>query len=99
LDKEVLLRGAEIRNGASETREECRGIRHAQRANRFRKEGKLLPSPFPGMDPYLEGIFGQLSTASLWRILVRQFVPKVAPRYVALANKRYVVDTPETLIS
>ncbi len=53
-----------------------------------------MPSPFPGMDPYLEGpllwsdvhhrLAGQIS---------RQLAPRLAPRYVARLETRFVAST------
>ncbi len=55
-----------------------------------------MPSPFPGMDPYLEGqllwhdvhqrLAGQIS---------RQIAPRLAPRYVARLETRFVASTPD----
>ncbi len=53
-----------------------------------------MPSPFPGMDPYLEGntwmnFHGQLSAE-----IARQLTPKLRPRYLALLTERFVVEVP-----
>jgi len=53
-----------------------------------------MPSPFPGMDPYLEGdlwstVHGQLSAE-----IARQLTPQLRPRYLALMETRYVMETP-----
>ena len=55
-----------------------------------------MPSPFPGMDPYLEGqllwhdvhqrLAGQIS---------RQIAPHLSPRYVARLETRFVSSTPD----
>ncbi|MBU0705542.1 MAG: DUF4058 family protein [Chloroflexi bacterium] len=55
-----------------------------------------MPSPFPGMDPYLEGkllwhdvhqrLAGQIS---------RQIAPRLSPRYVARLETRFVASTPD----
>lgn len=53
-----------------------------------------MPSPFPGMDPYLEGsrwsgVHGQLIAE-----MVRLLSPALRPRYVAIMNERVVVELP-----
>lgn len=52
-----------------------------------------MPSPFPGMDPYLEsphwaGFHTQMITE-----IARQLTPKLRPRYVALVEERFVLET------
>src|SRR5262245_15206551 len=55
-----------------------------------------MPSPFPGMDPYLEGYLeGALWTTlhhSLGTEMIRQLAPRLRPRYVALPVERFVMD-------
>ncbi|MFO0968971.1 MAG: DUF4058 family protein [Gemmataceae bacterium] len=51
-----------------------------------------MPSPFPGMDPYLEGRLWTSFHAQLGAQIARQLVPKLRPRYFALAEKRYVIE-------
>lgn len=54
-----------------------------------------MPSPFPGMGPFLEG--------ELWTNFHTQFAveiarilsPQIRPRYVALTQKRFVTDSPD----
>lgn len=51
-----------------------------------------MRSPFPGMDPYLEGsewsgIHGQLIAE-----IARQLAPRLRPRYVARMGKRFIAD-------
>jgi Protein of unknown function (DUF4058) len=41
-----------------------------------------MPSPFPGMDPYLEGSLWTTFHFSLAAEIVRQLSPKVPPRYL-----------------
>jgi hypothetical protein len=55
-----------------------------------------MPSPFPGMDPYLEGSEWTSFHAELAAEIARQLTPLLAPRYVARAQKRFVVVRPET---
>src|SRR5262245_49575774 len=54
-----------------------------------------MPSPFPGMDPYLEGTRWLGVHSQLCAEIARQLAPRLRPRYVALTNERFVLDTPE----
>jgi len=49
-------------------------------------------SPFPGMDPYLEGELWQEFHDRLANQISAQLMPLLQPKYVALLNKRYVID-------
>lgn len=52
-----------------------------------------MPSPFPGMDPYLEGDDWTSFHAHFATEIARQLTPRLRPKYVALTEKRYdVVD-------
>ena len=53
-----------------------------------------MPSPFPGMDPYLEGEMWQEFHETLASAMRAQLMPHLTPRYVALLAKRSVVDRP-----
>lgn len=53
-----------------------------------------MPSPFPGMDPYLEGEMWQEFHETLASAIRAQLMPRLAPKYVALLAKRYVLDRP-----
>lgn len=53
-----------------------------------------MASPFPGMDPYLEGDLWQEFHETLAGAIRAQIMPQLAPKYVALLAKRYVVDRP-----
>jgi hypothetical protein len=53
-----------------------------------------MPSPFPGMDPYLEGEMWQEFHDRLAHQISAQLMPLLRPRYVAFLAKRYVVDRP-----
>ncbi len=55
-----------------------------------------MPSPFPGMDPYLEGSFWSPVHHSLAEEILRQLSPRLRPRYVALPEERFVVEIQET---
>ena len=50
-----------------------------------------MASPFPGMDPYLEGEMWQEFHERLANEISTQLLSKLPPRYVALLAKRYVV--------
>jgi len=54
-----------------------------------------MPSPFPGMDPYLEGALWTTVHHELSSTIARQLAPKLRPRYVALPAERFVMDLPE----
>lgn len=51
-----------------------------------------MPSPFPGMDPYLEGAEWASVHVELSAEIARQLAPKVRPRYVVRTMRRFVVD-------
>ncbi len=53
-----------------------------------------MPSPFPGMDPYLEGPQWISVHASLSVEIARQLTPLLPERYVARPSERIVVATP-----
>ncbi|NJN67329.1 MAG: DUF4058 family protein [Chloroflexaceae bacterium] len=55
-----------------------------------------MPSPFPGMDPYLEGEMWQEFHSRLANQISMQLMPLIAPKYVALLSKRYVLDLSTT---
>ena len=52
-----------------------------------------MPSPFPGMDPYLEGELWTTVHSQLAAEIARQLAPKIAPRYIARTEKRFVVTS------
>jgi hypothetical protein len=54
-----------------------------------------MPSPFPGMDPYLEGSLWMSVHAQLASVFIRQLSPQILPRYIALQTRRFVRDRPE----
>lgn len=51
-----------------------------------------MASPFPGMDPYLEGDMWQEFHDRLANQISVQLLPLLQPKYVALLAKRYVFD-------
>lgn len=53
-----------------------------------------MPSPFPGMDPYLEGEMWQEFHETMANAIRAQLMSALTPRYVALLAKRYVLDRP-----
>src|SRR3954471_10180870 len=54
-----------------------------------------MPSPFPGMDPYLEGSLWMSVHSPLAVEIIRQLNPKLRPRYIALTVRRFILDVPE----
>src|SRR6266403_3198531 len=54
-----------------------------------------MPSPFPGMDPFLEGRHWMGVHTQLCAEIARQLTPRIVPKYVALTNERFVVETTE----
>ena len=55
-----------------------------------------MPSPFPGMDPYLEGPKWMSVHSALTVEIARQLSQHLPPRYVALPNERMVVTVAES---
>jgi len=51
-----------------------------------------MPSPFPGMDPYLEGSLWTTLHFTLGAEIVRYLAPKLRPKYVALPVERFVME-------
>lgn len=51
-----------------------------------------MPSPFPGMDPYLEGALWSTFHFTFGAELLRQLAPRLRPRYLALPVERLVLD-------
>ena len=54
-----------------------------------------MPSPFPGMDSYLEGSLWMSVHSQLTAEIARQLAPKLRPRYLALTTERFVWSTPD----
>ncbi len=52
-----------------------------------------MHSPFPGMDPYLEGSLWTTFHFSLAAEIVRELAPRVRPRYLVLPEERFVMET------
>ncbi|HEX9374322.1 MAG TPA: DUF4058 family protein [Roseiflexaceae bacterium] len=56
-----------------------------------------MPSPFPGVDPYLEGDLWTTLHFGLSAEIIRQIAPRLRPRYAALPVERMVLDTPDDI--
>ena len=54
-----------------------------------------MPSPFPGMDPYLEGSEWTSVHVELSSEIARQLAPKVRPKYIVRTARRFVTEMPE----
>ena len=54
-----------------------------------------MPSPFPGMDPYLEGSLWSTVHTQLSAEIARQLAPRLRPRYLALTTERFVTVMPD----
>ena len=50
-----------------------------------------MPSPFPGMDPYLEGALWTTFHFAFGAVIVRQLAPRLRPRYLVLPVERFVI--------
>jgi hypothetical protein len=53
-----------------------------------------MPSPFPGMDPYLEGALWTTFHFAFGAELLRFIAPRLRPRYLALPVERLVMEEP-----
>ena len=58
-------------------------------------EDLIVPNPFPGMDPYLEGDLWMTVHTDLCVEIARQLAPKIRPKYVALSARRVVLAGPD----
>ena len=54
-----------------------------------------MPSPFPGMDPYLEGSLWMSVHTPLAVEIARQLNRRLSARYIALTTRRLVMDSSE----
>jgi hypothetical protein len=52
-----------------------------------------MPSPFPGMDPYIEGLNWKNFHTSVCVALRNQLVPQVAPEFIVELEERLVIET------
>lgn len=57
-----------------------------------------MPSPFPGMDPYLEGSEWVSVHTELATEIAKQLVPKVSPKYTVRPVRRFVMDMPDEIV-
>jgi hypothetical protein len=57
-----------------------------------------MPSPFPGMDPYLEGSEWTSVHVEFSSEIARQLAPKVQPKYIVRTARRFVTEMPEDVI-
>lgn len=51
-----------------------------------------MPSPFPGMDPYLEGPMWMPVHTEFTVEVARQLMPLLRPKYLAIPSKRFVLE-------
>src|SRR5215469_3858052 len=51
-----------------------------------------MPSPFPGMDPYLEASTWMNFHGLLCAEIVRQLAPRIRPRYLARLTERFFTE-------
>lgn len=59
-----------------------------------------MPSPFPGMDPYVEGHLWTTFHFAFGAEIVRQLAPRLRPRYLVLPVERFVLEeTTDVLIT
>lgn len=54
-----------------------------------------MPSPFPGMDPYLEGSEWTSVHVELSSAIARQLAPRLRPKYIVRTMRRFITDMPE----
>src|SRR5262249_23530171 len=68
----------------------------ARSSDEIRKHtSTTMPSPFPGMDPYLEGSEWISVHAELSSEIARQLAPKLRPKYIVRTTRRFVTEIPE----
>lgn len=58
-----------------------------------------MPSPFPGMDPYLEGSLWSGVHAALGLTIARQLVPKLRPKYAVRVVTRFIIEDDEQFLA
>jgi hypothetical protein len=56
-----------------------------------------MPSPLPGMDPYLEGGLWTTFHFAFGAELLRHIAPRLRPRYLALPVERLVMEEPDDI--
>ncbi len=57
-----------------------------------------MPSPFPGMDPYLEGYLWPSIHSQLSPEIARQLAPKLSPKYLALTTETFYYGDPDNVV-
>ncbi|MEM7539413.1 MAG: DUF4058 family protein, partial [Chloroflexota bacterium] len=57
-----------------------------------------MSSPFPGMDPYLEGDLWSSFHTHMSIEIIRQLTPKIQPRYAAVAMKHFIMEQMEDIV-
>src|SRR3954454_23089693 len=57
--------------------------------------GAQMPSPFPGMDPYLEGAEWLPFHTLYMTEIVRQLAPRLRPRYLVYPERRFDLEPPQ----
>jgi hypothetical protein len=80
---EPAIYGAMGRDGLISLSEAC-----YRRSVPLFMEGDFMPSPFPGMDPYIEA-------CGLWEVFHTNFISHIAIQLADVAPERYVVRTGE----
>src|SRR3974390_1570938 len=58
----------------------------------------FMPSPFPGMDPYLEGNWWTSFRAELAPMIAHQLMPRLRPKYIALPERKYISGSLEDVM-
>jgi hypothetical protein len=56
-----------------------------------------MSSPFPGMDPYIEGVSWTSAHHELASAIVHQLAPKLRPKYVVRPVERFVMEIPDDI--
>ena len=57
-----------------------------------------MPSPFPGMDPYIEGDLFESFHGPFAVEIGRQLHRQLGPKYIALVERRVMADTPDEIL-
>lgn len=57
-----------------------------------------MASPFPGMDPYLEGNLWTSFHAELATMIAHQLVPRLRPKYIAIPERKFITGSWEEVM-
>ena len=57
-----------------------------------------MPSPFPGMDPYLEGNWWTSFHAEFISMIAHQLMPMLRPKYIAAPERKYIAGSLEEVM-